>query len=303
MIEVTGLTVYPIKSCRGIDVAQAQVGETGFEHDREFMLIDEGGKFISQRAKGAEILASVAVGMDHWSLDVSSSVGDLEIPLEYDDTQQAVQVEIHGNPAVGRLQSEEANDYFSELLNRDVRLVRASKEHPRYMYEWRRLPGLPGQVAFGDGTPFLIASEVSLEFQHSEAGVEPGSVPMNRFRPNIVVDGDDLQPYDEDCWVSVAFGEMAGFVVGASDRCKIPTIIQRGARAGQQGTIQVKADFLASRKGIDKINPEQPTGRFFGQNFAHSVRHEPRPSVCVGDIVEVSTSTRRPNIQLLSDTL
>lgn len=297
-VTVNELWVYPFKSCAGFSVNEWPVTETGFELDREFMLVDERDRFITQRTKGAEKLARVTIGISADSLSVTApGFGTLEaIPTEYDPNLDDVPTEVHSRPCVGKDLGMEPSRFFSRYLGLDnVRVLRASREAPRLVRPTYQRDDATNRVAFGDSFPFLLTSYASLQQQHEDAGLPYVTVPMSRFRPNIVIDGD-LPPYIEDKWKRIRIGNMDAFVVRACDRCQIPNIIQTGFEAGKKGSVKVKADFLKSRKGIDLVAEDKPKGRFFGQNLNHILDTE-STSLRVGDFVVVE-SAGESNIKL-----
>ena len=49
-MHLAGLWVYPVKSLRGCSVAAASVDELGLDGDRRFLVVDDQGRFLTQRA-------------------------------------------------------------------------------------------------------------------------------------------------------------------------------------------------------------------------------------------------------------
>ncbi|MFN2508926.1 MAG: MOSC N-terminal beta barrel domain-containing protein, partial [Chthoniobacterales bacterium] len=68
MIEITALFVYPVKSCRGISLREVRVGARGFEHDREFLVVDEANAFLTQRSAPGLALIEAALNQDELQL-------------------------------------------------------------------------------------------------------------------------------------------------------------------------------------------------------------------------------------------
>lgn len=264
-IQVAELWSYPIKSCGGVGLEQATMGPTGFQLDREFMLIDEQG-FLTQRREPALARVKIDILSDHLLVSIPE-VGTAAIDTNYNPYLPLIETEVHHKKVVGRVQGGCAQQLFSQLLSREVKLLRSSREHPRYVKDAYRRDGATNQVAFGDGFPYLLTSRASLTEQHRITNMPNVTVPMDRFRPNIVIDGPDLTPYEEDSWKKFRADEFGAFVVRACDRCQIPTVVQTGEWAGNQGDIAVKARFLKSRAGTDLADPDKSCGRFFGQNL------------------------------------
>ena len=115
-------------------------------------------------------------------------------------------------------------------------------------------------------------------------------VPMNRFRPNIVVDGEGLAAYDEDRWTQVRIGALVAFVVKASDRCVTTDVDQQTAVTGK-----VVRRALRTRKGVNAYD-ETNTGVFFAQNLNHV--YTPGVTISVGDAVEVVERGAEANVRL-----
>ena len=113
---------------------------------------------------------------------------------------------------------------------------------------------------------------------------------MNRFRPNIVVDGAGLAPYDEDFWTHVTIGELTAFVVKASDRCVTTDVDQDTAVTGK-----AVRRALTTRRGVN-AHDETNTGVFFAQNLNHV--YEPGVTIRVGDTLRVLARSSEPNVRL-----
>lgn len=279
------LATYPIKGCGGVALETAKIAETGFELDREFMLIDETGKFITQRTHPLLAAARLSLASDHLLVHIPG-FGEQEIGTEYDPDMPVVYTSVHGKDVTGLDQGHKAAEIFSRFLGQEVRLLRASHENARHLSEHYRRFSAVNRVGFADGFPFLLTSRASLHEQHRLMAMRYGSVPMNRFRPNVVIDGFDLEPYAEDKWKHVQIGALSAFIVRACDRCQVTSVIQSGNDAGQVGFLKVRADFLKSRAGIDQVAPNTPRGRFFGQNLNHD-KHSVGKVVKIGDPVYV----------------
>ncbi|HTU77876.1 MAG TPA: MOSC N-terminal beta barrel domain-containing protein [Solirubrobacteraceae bacterium] len=291
-ITVTGLAIYPVKSCAAIDVQEARVTPRGLELDRDFMLVADDGHFMSQRRVPELALIVPRIGETSITL-TAPGIERVEIPLELEHRDEdLVAATVHEKPVVGQLVSEELNDWFTTFLpryrqNTRFRLLRVRDDAPRYVAERYHKPAASNQLGFADGSAMLLASERSLAALNTEMD-EPA--PMNRFRPNIVIDGERLAPYDEDFWEELQIGSLEAFVVKASDRCVIPDVDQRTAVTGK-----AVRRALMSRKGVN-AHDESNTGVFFAQNLNHV--YAPGASVKVGDPVRVLSRSAQPNVVL-----
>jgi uncharacterized protein len=292
VITVTGLYTYPIKSCAGVSLARARVTPRGLEHDRDFMVVDDHGSFVSQRQVPEMALIVPRIGTGSIVLS-ASGMPDAEVPLEVErDDAQRIDATVHGHPVTGQVLSRALDDWFTAFLprykdNRRFRLVQVREDAPRYIAERYRQAEASNQVGFADGHSILLATEPSLAELNREMD-EP--VPMNRFRPNVVVDGENLAPYDEDFWTQLHIGALTAFVVKGCDRCAIPDVDQNTAVVGK-----AVRRALTTRRGAN-AHDESNTGVFFAQNLTHA--YEPGLTVTVGDRVRVARRSAEANVVL-----
>lgn len=291
-IEVKSLHVYPIKSCAAINMQESAVALTGLEHDRTYMLVDDNGNYLSQRQIPEMALVTPTLGETALTLS-APGIEDIDVPLELDpDDEQLVLATVHGDPIYGQVVSEDVNAWFEEALpqykqNKGYRLLKGRADLPRYIDGLYHKPGATNQVGFADGKSILVASMASLAALSNERG-EP--IPMDRFRPNIVVDGQDLEAYDEDFWRAIKIGDLSAYVVKACDRCQIPDTNQQTAEVGKDVRIA-----LVSRRGINAYDAGNK-GVFFAQNLNHV--YVPGISIAIGQTLEVIERSAEPNLVL-----
>ncbi|MFE7382170.1 MOSC domain-containing protein [Streptomyces zhihengii] len=230
-MTVHELTYYPVKGCAGTSVARARAGAAGLEHDRVFMVVDAvDGSFRSQRTTPAmaAVRPEVREGGRELRLDAD---GAGELVLEVDPAGKRIPVSLFGT-AVGDAvdQGDPAAEWFSEVLGTPSRLVRVREGFDRD--GWGETPG---KVNFGDAHALLIASLASLDGLNArieEAGGSP--VPMNRFRPNIVLAGCGA-PHDEDMMRRIRAGSAEFAHSVRAMRCAVPMVDQAtGLRAGPE---------------------------------------------------------------------
>lgn len=259
-ISVAGLYVYPVKGCRGISVSAAAVEERGFALDRQWMVVDAAGRFLSQRTHPG--LAGVAPRLDRERLLLEAEGrSPLEIPLAEPERPRC-EVEIWGERVEALSEGEEALNWFGDLLGEPVRLVRMPAGVRRRVDP--RRARLEDQVGFADGYPFLLVSASSLADLNLRL---PHPVGIDRFRANIVVEGS--LPYEEDDWNAVRIGEVGFRAVKPCARCVVVTTDQR---SGERDPEPLRT--LATYRSVDgKV--------LFGQNLIHDGRGRIR----VGDAV------------------
>jgi uncharacterized protein len=277
-----------------VRLTEARVTPRGLEHDRDFMIVDDEGSFVSQRRVPEMALIVPALGPTSIVL-AAPGMPATEVPLAPEpDDDRLVNATVHGKPVVGQIVRDELNDWFTSFLprhrdNRRYRLLRVREDAPRFISDRYRRLEASNQVGFADGHSMLLASERSLAALNAEM---EKPVPMNRFRPNVVVDGPGLAPYDEDFWTHVRMGVLGAFVVKACDRCVIPDVDQDTAVTGK-----AVRRALTARRGVN-AHDDSNKGVFFAQNLNHV--YAPGVTIAVGDTVEVVQRSAEPNVVLRS---
>ena len=195
-LELTGLFIYPIKSARGIAVNAAHISERGLDHDRRFMLVDDGGHLITARVYPK--LLTVLTAIEGQILTVTADgMPALHLPLQPAGAER--QVRVWFDWMLGLDVSEDADAWFSEMLKAKLYLVWMPDRAERRMN-----PDFgPSRISFVDGNPLHLVSESSLADLEARVGK---SVAIQRFRPNLVVRG--APAYAEDDWTKLTFGEL-----------------------------------------------------------------------------------------------
>ena len=262
-VTLSGLYVYPIKSCAGISLQSAELSATGLRHDRRWMLVDETGEFMSQRAHPRMALISVRLSAEHVTV-AAPGMPDLEIPLESDD-ENLIDVRVFGDTNRGALVGGEAESWFGKFLEFPCRLVRKPDGDLRLVDSSLAQSG--DQVGFADGFAFLLISQASLEDLNSRLE-EP--LPMNRFRPNFVLEG--CGSYAEDGWGRLRIGSVPFRVAEACPRCAITTVDQKTGVRGKE-PLRTLATYRKSEGEV-----------YFGRNLIHDALG----TVSVGDPVQTT---------------
>jgi uncharacterized protein YcbX len=256
------------------------------------MVVDDENDFVSQRKVPELALVVPTIGEDSIVLS-APGVEAVHAPLEIEpDDRRLITATVHGRPVVGQIVRDDLIEWFTDVLppyrgNRRFRLLHVRADAPTYIKERYRIDGASNQVGFADGNSMLLATEPSLA-QLNACLDEP--VPMNRFRPNIVVAGNGLIPYDEDYWTEIRIGALTAYVVKACDRCSIPDTDQATAAVGKAVRVA-----LRTRKGINAHDVSN-RGVFFAQNLNHV--YAPGVVVKLGDPVGVVTRRPEPNVVL-----
>jgi uncharacterized protein YcbX len=216
MITVTTLLYYPIKSCRGFEVDEIDVERMGLANDRRMMVVSPEGRFLTQRDHPRLALVTPTLSQRRLTLSAPSADSlDLEI-CTAGPTRPVDIWKSRGVPAVD--QGEAAAAWFSAWLGAPARLVHIPDGYRRIVSE-KYAVNADDHTGFADGYPILLASEASLADLNARLETP---VPMNRFRPNLVV--GECEPFAEDTWTRIRIGEVELAVVKPCARCVVTTI-------------------------------------------------------------------------------
>jgi uncharacterized protein YcbX len=215
-IELSSMIYYPIKACRGFEVDSALVERMGLEHDRRMMVVTPQGKFLTQREYPR--LAWVMPSLNEGVVTLSAPQFDsLRVAIRTSGASQPVDIwKSKGVAAID--QGDEAAEWFSTWLGTSVRLVHIADEFKRTLNPQYAVSEAD-HTGFADGYPILIISEESLADLNTRLETP---LPMNRFRPNVVVKGCD--PYAEDTWNQIKIGDVKLAIVKPCARCLVTTI-------------------------------------------------------------------------------
>ncbi|AJP00749.1 molybdenum cofactor biosysynthesis protein [Streptomyces cyaneogriseus subsp. noncyanogenus] len=269
--RLQSIHVHPVKAFRGLAVREAAVEPWGLAGDRRWVLIDDGGKVVTQRQQPR--LALAAAGLLPGGVRLSApGMEPLTVPVPL--AGSTVTVEIFGD----KVEAVPAGDaaahaWCSTYLGADVRLVYLDDPATRRPVDPRY--ARPGEtVSFADGYPLLLTTTASLDALNSLIAegdhAAEGPLPMNRFRPNLVVSG--TAAWAEDGWTRVTVGEVAFRVAKPCGRCVVTTTDQGSAGRGREPLHTLGRHRLIGGKLV------------FGQNLVPLHRG----TVRVGDPVEVA---------------
>ncbi len=222
-VSIAGLYVHPVKSCARIAVDQAVVIETGLEWDRQWMVVDESGEFVSQRE--APRLALVRPTLRANDL-VLRAPGMLGLHLALDTIERETRVRVWHDEVDAGDMGDLAAQWFSDFLGQRVRLARFNPEVQRRS-DARWTGDTPALTAFADAFSLLVLSSTAIDQLNARLqGRGAGPVRSERFRPNLVLDG--LQPHEEDWIDRITFDAPGGPVVirlvKPCVRCSIPDV-------------------------------------------------------------------------------
>jgi len=246
MITLSSLIYYPIKACRGFEVDSSFIERAGLEQDRRMMVVTPEGGFLTQREYPR--LALVTPKLDDGTLTLCAPGFD-SIQLAVQSTGMPWPVNIWKSEGVHAIdQGDEAAQWFSDWLGKSVRLVHIADGYIRRVNE-KYTVSPDDHTGFSDGYPILLASEEALQDLNSRLETP---VPMNRFRPNLVVKG--CEAFAEDTWKRIRIGAVELAVVKPCARCVVTTI--------DKETLEQSKEPL---KTLGKYRRHE-LGAIFGQN-------------------------------------
>jgi uncharacterized protein YcbX len=233
MATLTQLFIYPIKSCAGLSVPTATLLESGLQaqgvHDREWMLVTEAGQFLTQREHPC--MAVIRPRPDGDLLRVSApGMSDFCVPLAWHAGAVTRTVKIWDDSVDAADCGDVAANWFTQAVGAPCRLVRFRRDVVRpTSVKWTS--GVPSQTRFADGYPLLLIGQSSLDDLNARLrAAGRAALGMDRFRPNLVVDG--LPAFEEDYLGALEFEMATISPVKPCARCPIPSIDQQTGIAG-----------------------------------------------------------------------
>lgn len=277
MTKVSEINIYPIKSIGSISKNKISVEKKGFSDDRCFMLVDNNNQFITQRKHPSLALISVieqensflfrAANKSDLVIPKTSSISDVKLIKKADKKKI---VTIWRDSCSSYSTDKLINLWFCDYLGFKVSLVAYDNLNPR-----QADPMFSNEndiVSFADGFPILVISQASLDDLNSRL-INP--VTMQRFRPNIVVEGCDA--FDEDQWRNITIGNVNFEAVKLCSRCILTTVDPKTGIKNKNG--EPLKTLSQYRKDLNGVSNEK--GVFFGMNLIP----KNLGNICVGDSV------------------
>ncbi|OQR94804.1 mosc domain protein [Thraustotheca clavata] len=270
---VQDLYVYPIKSCEGFRLESSTVLAEGLKCDRQWMIVDAKGTFMSQRKvpKMALIAPIVDVANPTSITLTAPGMPNLVVPVVNKGNELKVRV------WKDYIQSVDQGDAAAEwivkfLATPELRFVKFKDDFCRPC-DPKFAPG--HSTGFADGFPILIACQASIDEMSAQA---KHKVEMDRFRPNIVVKG--APAFADDVWGFFEIGNLRFQNIKPCSRCSMPSVNQQKGEKDDAGAALQEA-LLASRDGkrlsfLDK----RPKDVFFGSNVITTSKTPATISVC-----------------------
>ena len=247
-MHLSALYLYPVKSCAGIAVDEWDVDALGFRYDRRWMVATPRGQFLTQRELPALARVKVRIAPPHLRVTAPGRP-ELITPLE-PLGGRPIAVNVWRDAVRAIAPDHQADSWFSDYLGYEVIFAYMPEDVIREVDRHYAPEG--GRTGFADGFPFLLIGEASLA--HLSARLER-PLPINRFRPNLVVSGS--APFGEDGWKRLRVGGIPMAVVKPCARCVVTTTDQETLERGKE-PLRTLATF---RKRGDAV--------LFGQNVVH----------------------------------
>lgn len=256
-VEITGLRIYPVKSMKGIALEQSALTPEGLLHDRQFMVIRADGQFVTQRDMPRMSLVAVRLGDQGVALSIDGA-GQVQVPFACHQGQRFT-TRVWKDRCETIDQGEVVSQWLTESLQSPERLHLVTMA-PGYTRPQGKADvlGADTHTLFADAAPFLVSNEASLQALNTELLARGhASVPMNRFRPNIIIRG--LDAFAEHNVRALNSGDACLRFHHPCQRCIVTTIDQDTAMKHPS-----REPFMTLRE----INP-MPGGGMqpaFGQN-------------------------------------
>ncbi len=220
-ITLSALNVYPVKGLKGIALAAANATERGLEHDRRWMVVGPGGEMLTQRSHPKMATVWTELGADALTLS-APDMSSVEVPLVA-PPGPAIRAEVWGNPVDAVAACADADAWLSEYLGLACRLLYMPESSRRVSPI--RFTAEDRLVGFADAFAYLIIGDASLADLNARLLAKGhASLPMNRFRPNLVVSGSDA--YAEDGWEEIHMGDAVLKSAKPCGRCQVTTTDQ-----------------------------------------------------------------------------
>ena len=271
--QLASIHIFPVKSLAGIEVDHWPVHKRGLYLDRHWMIIDQNGRFLSQRTLPRMALIKVSLGQETLKLS-TGDMPELSVPFE-PDQRENLEATIWRDSCTARCVGPEADAWLSKALEQDCRLVYLPDDSKRVVDQDYAKEA--DEVGFADGFPFMLIGSATLD-ELNRRLAEP--VEMRRFRPNLVIGTDT--PHIEDQWRQITVGEIPFRLPKPCARCIATTV---DPDKGQRSSGEPLKTLATYRAGNNKI--------YFGQNALHDALG----TLSRGDQVEIiETGEPQPNL-------
>jgi uncharacterized protein YcbX len=209
-MRLASIHVYPVKGARGVTLPASDVLRSGLRHDRRFMLVDADGQFMTQRRHPKLAIVDVTIGAESITIG-----GEIDVPLSLPSSLARTLVTVWKDTVDAISVPGDASEWLADHLG-----------VPCTLY-W--MPPDVARPGFTDEFPLLVASLASLADLNARLETP---VPMDRFRPNLVVEGG--APFDEERFPTATIGAVRMTLPKRCSRCEVTTVNQSTAEVGKE---------------------------------------------------------------------
>jgi len=240
VIKITELYIYPVKSLAGISMKKSELSQFGLQNDRRWVIVDKDGMFMSQRTTPK--MATIKTVIENNQLSLSHDGEEIKVPIT---TRQSktMQVTVWNDSLKAQKISPKIDKWLSEILGQSCHLVYMPKSAERQID--KDFAQDMQYVSFADAFPILLVSQASIDDLNKRL---EKPVNINRFRPNIVVDG--VAAFAEDSWNDFSINKIHYSMAKPCSRCIMPSINQE---KGVQDNVKLLAVLNKYRKFDKKI--------------------------------------------------
>ncbi len=273
-VTISRLSVYPIKSCAGIDLQEVALCETGFDLDRAWMVVDARGDMLTQREHPR--MALIRPQLKQWEM-VLRAPGMLALHVQIEAVEAATRARVWGEEVAAFDMGDVAAQWMSMAITdgkQALRLVRFDPDHRR-ICDPRWTGGQEAMQQFSDGFPLLVCTEAALTALNDRLqSAGQARVDLDRFRPNLVLTG--LDAHDEDHISTLQIGTATLKLVKPCVRCSVPDVDPQTATTST-AVAQALADYRSDARMGGQIT--------FGMNATVLQGHD--ASLQVGQAVAI----------------
>ena len=273
--RIDALWLYPIKGCRGLRIPGATLAQTGLEvdgiGDREWVVVDESGEFLSQRELPKMALIETRLAGESLRLRAPDM---LQLDIPFASEGEVLTVKVWNDEVAAVTQGEIADAWLTQFLGLRCRLMRFDPQASR-VSNAKYTGAMTAPYKFADAFALLVCSTASLAGLNARLAARgAAAVAIERFRPNIVLDG--IEAFDEDYIDQITINGAQLQVVKPCVRCTVPNVDPVTAEPG----FEPGATLATFR------NDTRAGGLTFGVNAIVAAGAGTR--LATGDTVEVS---------------
>ncbi len=214
-MHISEIIIYPVKSLKGFSLTGARMDLSGLQYDRQWMVIEPDGRFMTQRIYPQ--MALIETEINDGQLILRTFGMEHHIVPSISDDAQTVETEVWGDAVTANVHDDATNQWLSQAIGSECKLVCFPPDHTRQCDPEHAKQG--DHTMFSDAYPVLVLSQASLDHLNTKLST---AVEINRFRPNLVIAG--CEPHDEDNWQQIQINDLTLRNGVPCARCSVPTV-------------------------------------------------------------------------------